>query len=203
MWSRWRSVWSWGDIKAAVSVRPLCHFMFPFSKVSLPLLPPLYSPASLWPHYPLSLFLPPPRFPLLSLSIPSLSVCAPTSPSLSFLALPSSLCAFLIQHSLDTRHFLFSPGTCQLKCWLQIFTFNESHAACTSAEPQSKLHLYRGRDHHVFNWHGYHQWKGAVAWRVPVNIVPKGAKKEWQEYIWCIHLLRKMCIIQTKRIRVQ
>lgn len=48
--SRWRSGWSCGGIKASVSQRPRCHFMFPFTKVS-PFCPPDLAPISLNPLF--------------------------------------------------------------------------------------------------------------------------------------------------------
>lgn len=48
--SRWRSGWSCGGIKASVSQRPRCRFMFPFTKVS-PFCPPDLAPISLNPLF--------------------------------------------------------------------------------------------------------------------------------------------------------
>lgn len=105
-----------GDIKASVSVRPLCHFLFPFSKVSLLLRPytVLYSDLNLPsllipPSFLLSLHL------FLALGVPTnfpLTICY--SFSFFLVCVPDSTYC-----NLDMSRFLFISAwhsQCRVKC---------------------------------------------------------------------------------------
>lgn len=95
-----------GQSEAEGISKPVCLLDLCVTLCSLSVKSPSLSPTSLYPGLfsdltVLALLIPPPFF--------SVSVYfPPTSPSLSFLAFPSSLCVFLIHHSLDTSHFLFT-----------------------------------------------------------------------------------------------